>query len=262
MTHFDLDKLLSGHVFRFLFIFCRIGSAMMLLPGFAESYVPQRARLMLAFAISLLLVGPMLPMIPAPPADVAGLARMLGYEILIGLYFGSIVRLIMSALETIGSIIAIQTGLSNAVILNPALATQSPLPSAFLSVVGLTLVFTTGLDHYLLRSVIATYDLFPPGGAFEPGDMAQVFARTYNHSFLIGIELSSPFLVIGLLMYVAVGLMQRLMPQVQLFLVMLPVQIWGGLFLLAITVSGIMTLWLQYFDQSIAGIFAARGTGL
>jgi len=259
MTSVNLDKLLAGHVFGLLFIFARLGSAMMLFPGIGETYVAPRIRLMLAFAISFLLVAPMLPMIPAPPADVAGLVRVLGYEIFIGLYFGSIVRLVMSALETVGSIIAMQMGLSNAVILNPALATQSPLPSAFLSIVGLTLIFTSGLDHYLLRSIIATYDLFPPGGSLELGDMAQVFARTYNRSFLIGIELSSPFLVIGLLLYVAMGMMQKLMPQVQLFLVMLPVQIWGGLFLLAIITGVMMTLWLQYFDQSLAAIFSRSG---
>jgi flagellar biosynthetic protein FliR len=117
-------------------------------------------------------------------------------------------------------------------------------------------VFTTGLDHYLLRSAFATYDVFPPGGSLPAGDMAQSYARAFARSFLIGVELASPFMVIGLLMYVALGLMQRLMPQVQLFLVALPIQIWGGLFLLAITVSTIMTLWLQYFDQSIATLFS------
>src|SRR6185312_17320787 len=108
-------------------------------------------------------------------------------------------------------IIAMQTGLSNAVILNPAMATQSPLPSAFMSIVGLTLVFASGLDHYLLRSMVATYDLFPPGAALPAGDMAQTFVQAFSRSFRIGIELASPFMVIGLLMYVALGIMQRLM---------------------------------------------------
>jgi flagellar biosynthesis protein FliR len=217
--------------------------------------VSPRIRLMFAFLVSFLLLGPLMPSMPAPPTAVPDLFRLLGTEIIIGLFYGSITRLLMGALEIIGMVVAIQTGLSNAVILNPALASQSPLPSAFVSVVGLTLVFTTGLDHFLLRSVFATYDVFPIGGALQTGDMAQAFLRTFSRSFLIGIELAAPFLVIGLLMYVAVGLMQRLMPQVQLFLVMLPVQIWGGFFLLAITISTIMALWLQYFDQSIATLF-------
>ena len=255
MTSIQLDKMLSGNVYAFLFIFSRIGPVLLLLPGFGETYVSPRFRGAIALAISFLLTGPLLHTIPAPPGDVTGLVRLLGFEILIGLYFGSMVRLIMSVLETVGFIIAMQTGLSNAVILNPALATQSPLPSAFLSIVGLTLVFVTGLDHFLLRSVVATYDLFPPGSALPPGDMAQSYLTAFGRSFRIGVELASPFMVIGILMYVALGMLQKLMPQVQLFLIMLPIQIWGGLFLMSITVAAIMGLWLRYFDQSIGTMF-------
>jgi len=253
LTHLQLDKFLSGHVFGFLFIFMRLGAVLMLMPGFGETYVSPRIRLLLALSISFLLLGPMLPSIPAAPADISGLVRILGYELVVGLFFGSLLRLIMSSLETVGFIVALQTGLSNAVILNPALATQSPLPSAFMSIVGVTLVFVTGLDHYLLRSMLATYDVFPPGGVLMPSDMAQSFTQAVSKSFLVGIELAAPFIVVGLLMFIALGVMQRLLPQVQLFLVMLPVQIWGGLLLIAITISAIMSLWLRYFDQSVGG---------
>lgn len=255
MTTINLDKVMTGHVFGFVFIFARLGSALMLMPGFGETYVAPRMRLMLAFSMSFLLLGPMMPSLPPPPAAIPGLFRLLASEIIVGLFFGSITRLLMSALETVGAVIAIQTGLSNAVILNPALATQSPLPSAFMSIVGLTLIFSTGLDQFLLRSAMGTYEIFPPGAPLLTGDMAQAFARTYSRSFLIGIEMASPFMVIGLLMYVALGLIQKLMPQVQLFLVMLPVQIWGGLFLMALTIGMIMSLWLHYFDQSMSSLF-------
>jgi len=253
MTSLQLDKFLSGHVFAFLFLFARIGAVLMLMPGIGESYVSKRLRAMFALTVSFLLLGPMLPHVPPPPSDIPGLIRLLGFEVLVGLFFGSLLRLIMSTLETIGFVIALQTGLSNAVILNPALATQSPLPSAFMSVVGVTLVFTTGLDHYLLRGMMATYEVFPPGGVIAPGDMAQSFTHAVAGSFAAGVELAAPFMVIGLLMFVALGVMQRLMPQVQLFLVILPVQIWGGLLLLAITIGTMMTLWLRYFDQSVGG---------
>lgn len=255
MQTLNLDQVMTGHVFGFVLIFARLGSALMLLPGFGETYVGPRLRLMLAFAISFLLLGPLMPSMPAPPPAIPDLMKILGGEIVIGLFYGSITRVLMSALETAGSIVAIQTGLSNAVILNPALATQSPLPSAFMSIVGLTLVFTTGLDRFLLQSAISTYDIFPIGGPIMAGDMAQAFARSFSRSFMVGIEMGAPFMVIGLLMYVAMGIMQRLMPQVQLFLVMLPVQIWGGLFLMALTMGMMMAIWLHYFDQSIGSMF-------
>ena len=252
MTSFQLDTFLSGHVFAFLLVFARVGSVMMLFPGIGEAYVSARMRLMLALWLSVLMLGPLLPRLPPPPAQMPELARLLVFEIMIGLFFGTLLRLSLSVLETTGTMIGIQTGLSNATILNPALAAQSPLPSALLSIIGLTLIFVTGLDHMILRSIVGLYDAFPAGGELMPGDMAQAIIQGTAHSFLLGVELAMPFFVMGLLMYVALGLMQRLMPSVQLFLVGLPVQIWGGLTLLGVTLASIMLLWLQSVDATLA----------
>ncbi len=229
----------------------------MLLPGYGETYVSPRIRMMLALSITFVIFEPMASLVPPLPADFAHLAGLFAYEFIVGIFFGSLIRLIMSTLETIGFVIALQTGLSNAVVLNPALATQSPLPSAFMSIIGLTLMFVTGVDQYLLRGMMATYQVFPPGAALPVGDMAQSFTHAMSNSFSVGVELASPFIVIGLLMFVALGVMQKLMPQVQLFLVALPVQIWGGLLLLAITLSAMMTVWLHYFDRSV-GAYLGR----
>ncbi len=257
MTTIHLDTLLSGQVFAFVLVFSRVGSVLMLFPGIGEAFVPPRMRLIFALAISSLLLGPLFPRLPPPPPAIADFTKIIAYEIMIGLFFGTFLRLLISALETAGAVIGLQTGLSNATVLNPALAAQSPLPSAFLSVVGVTLIFVTGLDYFLLRGMVYLYDLFPPGGAMMPGDMAQVVIRTVNTSFIVGIEVSMPFLVMGLLMYTALGLLQKLLPQVQLFLVGLPVQIWGGLILFSVTMAGIMTVWLRFVDQS-AGDFLSR----
>jgi flagellar biosynthetic protein FliR len=256
MTTFPLDKFLSGHVFAFLLVFSRIGCVMMLFPGIAETYVAARLRMLLALAISFLLVGPLLPRLPAAPDSLAELVRLVGGEILIGFLFGTLLRLIVGALENAGAIIALQTGLSNATILNPALALQSPLASAFMSITGVTLVFVTGLDHFLLRSLVALYDLFPPGGEIIIGDTAQFVIQAVNRSFIMGVQLATPFMIMGLLLFIAVGMMQRLLPQVQLFLVVLPIQIWGGLALVAITIASIMTVWLQYCDAEVTSFFA------
>lgn len=251
MTSFDLDRALSGHVFAYLLVFTRLGTMLMLFPGIGEAYVPQRVRLMFALALCFLLVGPLMPRLPSLPAELPDLAMLLAVEAGIGIFFGTLLRLAVSALEAAGSIVGLQMGLSNATMLNPALATQSPLPSAFLSVAGVTLLFVTGGDHLLMRSLVSIYDVFPPGGALEPGDMAQAIIRGANASFVMGTQMAMPFFVMGLLMYVSMGVMQKILPQVQLFLVALPAQIWGGLALLVFTASGILAVWLRYMDETI-----------
>ncbi len=252
MVSFQLDKFLSGHVYAFLMIFSRLGSALMLVPGIGESFVNTRARLFLAFSISFLMLEPLLPRLPLPPESVSGLAGSIGYEVITGIFFGTLLRVLMSVLETAGMVITIQSGLSNAQIFNPALASQSPLPSAFLGLVGITMIFVTGMDHAIFRALVALYDVFPPNGDVMAGDMTQLLTQTFNKSFTLGIELAMPFFVIGLLMYVALGLMQKIMPQVQLFLMLVPVQIWGGLTLMGITFASIITIWLKYFDNAVS----------
>jgi flagellar biosynthetic protein FliR len=256
MTSFNLDHFLSGHVFAFVLVFSRLGPMFLLFPGIGETYVPVRVRVLLAMTMSFVFMEPLLTVIPMPPDGISDLARIIMIEVVVGLFFGSLMRLAVSSLETAGGVVAIQTGLSNAVILNPALATQSPLPSAFFSIIGVTLVFVTGLDRTLIHAVVETYSIFPPGVSLLPGDIAQTFIQTVNRSFVVGIELAAPFLVIGLLMFIALGVMQRLLPQVQLFLVAMPIQIWGGLFLMATTVAGIMTVWLSYFDQLVGAFLS------
>ncbi len=255
MQTFHPDAFLSGHVFAFLMLLSRVGAVLMLFPGIGETYVARRTRMILACLICFLLLEPMLPRFPPMPTSTAELARLIFYEVAVGIFFGLLIRLIQSVLEATGMIIGMQSGLSSATMVNPALATQSPLPSAFLSIVALVLIFLTGIDHLLIRATVSLYDTFPPGGHLPVGDMTQTIIRIANESFTVGIELAAPFLIMGLLLFAAMGILQRLLPNVQLFLILLPVEIWGGLMLMSLTIAGILTLWLRYVDQSLETLF-------
>jgi flagellar biosynthetic protein FliR len=254
-THIDIGKFLIGHVYGFTLILCRVGAVIMLFPGIAESYVPARMRMALAMSIAFIMMEPLIPRLPTPPQTIGGMAQLVGMEILIGLFFGTFLRVVLSSLEIAGSIIALQTGLSNATIINPTLAAQSPVVSAFLTISGITILFITGLDRYLLQSLVDLYDQFPPGKNLLIGDASNLIVQTINHSFSIGIQLAMPFIVIGMLLFIALGMIQKLMPQVQLFLISAPVQIWGGLTLLLIALGSIVTVWLSYFDASVGAFF-------
>jgi flagellar biosynthetic protein FliR len=251
MITLHLGQQLSGHVFPFMLVFTRLGAAMMLFPGIGESFVTPRIRLLFALLMSLLLFPVLMPDLPPAPDAIASLFRLIAQEALIGVFFGSFLRFLVSAIETSGAIIAVQMGLSNAMILNPTQGAQSALPSAFLSMAAVTILFMTGLDHFLLRALADTYSLFPAKATLVAGDMTQSIVHTMSSSFAVGLELAAPFLVIGLMLYVALGFVQRLVPQVQLFLVVLPLQIWGSLLLFAAVVGVMLTVWLHYFDESL-----------
>ncbi|MGE4352272.1 MAG: flagellar biosynthetic protein FliR [Bdellovibrionales bacterium] len=255
----DVAAELSGQIFPFMMIFCRIGTGMMMFPGVGEAFVPQRVRMLFALVLSFLLLPILAPLMPAVPDHPGDLVRLMFIEILVGVFFSSIMRLMMGIVEIAGTVIGMDIGLSNASILNPSLASESALPSAFLGSTALVLVFVTGMDHLLLQALMDTYKIFPVAEPLPYGDLVQTFIHLVSQAFQIGVQLASPLIVMGLLLYTSIGIMQRLMSQVQLFLVVIPVQIWGGLFVFSASVAIIFTFWLQYFDDVVGKLFIRAG---
>src|SRR5919202_1285854 len=145
-----LQQFLPANLFAVLLVFARVGSAMILLPGFGDLYVPQRVRLLLAMLLSLIvaaLLGPALPTVPSSPAQV--LVLLFG-EAVVGFLLGTIARLFVGALETGGMIVSLQLGLSTATVFNPAAAQQGALTSAIMTVLGVLVIFLTDAHHLML----------------------------------------------------------------------------------------------------------------
>jgi flagellar biosynthetic protein FliR len=249
-----LSQLLPADLFAVMLVFTRVGAALMLLPGFGDLYVPQRYRLLLAIFLSLLLTASLKPMLPALPGHPAQLVVLLGGEILVGLFLGTAARIMLSALETAGMIVSLQLGLSAAQIFNPALAQSGAITSAFLTVVGVLVIFLTDTHYLMLRAVIGSYGLFPPGVFPIVGDLSEALAHVVAGAFALAVELAAPFIVIGTLFFVALGLLSRLMPQLQVFFVVLPVQIAGGLVVFAFTLVAVMGWFIDGFTQSLGAI--------
>ncbi|MDF1749197.1 MAG: flagellar biosynthetic protein FliR [Alphaproteobacteria bacterium] len=242
-----LKALLTAEVFTVFMVFARIGSAFLTLPSIGESFLNPRARLTLAVLISLVVAPTVVTIIPAIPERMSDMFGLIFIEILIGLFIGAVTRVLFMALAVAGSLYSFMSGLASAMIFNPLASDQGALLSIFLSLVGLLLIFATDTHHLLIRAVIESYVLFKPGVYPMVGDMADVMTRTVADSFKLGFQLASPIVVVGLLFYVLLGLLARLMPQMQVFFIAMPLQIMMGLFLLMTTLSAMMMWFLQNF---------------
>lgn len=244
-----LAQFLPTNIFAALLIFARIGSAMMLLPGFGEVYVPQRFRLLLAIIISALLLPILAPLLPALPPSPSELLIVFGAELGIGLFIGTLTRLVLAGLETAGQVVSFQTGLSNAVIFNPLQATQSAVPSALYGALGVLLIFLTDLHHLMLRGLVDSYMIFTPGKLPPIEDLSQTVAHAAAGSFRLALEMAAPFVVLGTAFFVCLGLIGRLVPQFQILFVTQPLQIMGGLLLFGLVIAAGMGWFLDAFVQ-------------
>ena len=230
----------------FILVFARIGTMVMLLPGLGELSVPPRLRL----TVALVLAAVILPLHrTAYQIDLGSLQPtlvMLVQEILIGGLLGMTARLTISALQVAGSVIAQQLGLGFVTAVDPTQGQQGLILGNFLTLLGVTLVFASDLHYLVIAALNDSYMLFRPGEVPLTGDMAALITKTIGGAFRVGVQLSAPFLVFGLLFNLALGILSRLMPQMQVFFVGMPLSILAGFLILIFVVSAMMAVFLGY----------------
>jgi len=242
---------LSGSVLVYLLVFARVGAMVMLLPGIGEAGVPPRVRLALALAVSFALM----PVVAhtygnQAPQSVFALALLIAKEITIGVLVGGMSRIIMSALSTAGYLVATQIGLGYAQTVDPEMGEQGAIVGNFFALMGAMLIFATNMHHLAIGAIQGSYSMLPPGAAFPTGDMAELAIRLTAGSFALGLQLAAPFLVFGFAVNAGIGLLARLMPQLQVFFIAMPINILAGFFLMMLLIGSMMTLFLNYYaDQ-------------
>lgn len=254
-----LTDFLTTGIFAFLLVFVRIGTAAMIMPGLGDSFVPQNIRLYMALGLSLVISPVIQPYIPSPVPPLSVMFALIIMEFVVGLFVGTVARVLMVALDTAGMIISMTSGLANAQVFNPSLAGQGSIAGAFLSVTGVVLLFVTNLHHMLIYGLVESYTMFPVGGIPDTGGMAEMMARAVSASFLTGFQIAIPFIVLSLLLYIGMGVLTRLMPQVQVFILALPVQILLSLMTLAITLSAMLLFWVSRFEAGMTVFLTSAG---
>lgn len=239
----SISEFLAGSLFQFFLVFARIGAAIVYMPGFGELYVAMRSRLAFALLLTLALFPMVRELAPPLPSHPAELGILVLGEVTIGIFFGLICRLLLLATLSAGMIIALQIGIANALTSDPTSAQQGAVTGNFLIAAAVVLIFATGLDHLTIRALAGTYGVFPPGEMPNLGDMADMFARVVEDSFVLAMQMTAPFLVYGLVVQIGMGLLARLMPTLQVFFVIMPLQLLVGFGLMAVTVSASL-IWL------------------
>jgi flagellar biosynthetic protein FliR len=228
----------------FLLVFARIGTMVMLLPGLGEMSVPVRVRLTVALVLAAVLLPLHRNAYELDLRSFAPVLGMLGEELFVGAVLGLTARLTIAALQIAGNVVAQQLGLGFVTEIDPSQGQQSVIVGNFLTMLGVTLIFATDLHHLVIAALNDSYTLFRPGEVPLLGDVAAHTTRTVAAAFRIGIQLSAPFLVFGLLFNLGLGVLSRLMPQMQVFFVGLPVSILVGLLILVLVLGAMMSLFL------------------
>jgi flagellar biosynthesis protein FliR len=228
----------------FMLVFARIGTMVMLLPGLGEMSVPRRVKLSVALVLAAVLLPLHRSAYQLDLRSFGPVLAMLGQEIFVGAVLGITARLMISALQVAGFVIAQQLGLGFVTAVDPTQGQQGVLVGNFLTILGVTMIFAADLHHLVIAALNDSYALFRPGEIPLLGDVAALTTQTVALAFKIGVQLAAPFLVFGLLFNLGLGVLSRLMPQMQVFFIGMPLSILIGFLILLVVVGAIMTVFL------------------
>jgi flagellar biosynthetic protein FliR len=248
-----LDSL-APFAFHALLIFARVGAAMMLLPGLGETEIPASIRLAIALALVPLLVPPLSSDLPPVPEQPAQLVRLITLEVLAGLWLGGLARLILLAMAMAGQTTALMLGLSSVLTQDPALGQGGTVLSRLFGMLAALLVLSTGLYALPLSALAGSYAVLPAGDPLPAGFAAESLAAMGAESLALALRLAAPFVLAAVLFNLALGLLARLAPQVQVYFVAVPAQILGGLALLGLVAAPLLAAFATALAEAFGRI--------
>ena len=245
-----LETYVVSLVFSYILVFARLGSALVFMPAFGEVQIPVRARLTfgLVLCAALLPVTPVQGMLPGTPL---GVALMLAFEVTIGLWIGLTARIILSALQFAGFQVGQVSGLANA--FGPSFGSfeGATMVATLMLISAVTMIFITDTHHMILRALLGSYEVFPPGQLMLD-DLSDQIIRAGAQSLYIGAAISAPFFVMGVILNLGMGLANRMMPQLPVFFVAASLLIAAGLLILAVAMPPLLDFFISQFQGWLA----------
>ena len=240
---------LPALAFLAMLLFCRLSAAVMLLPGLGEQEIPATIRLGLGLLLTMLLVPVLGPQLPPSPEALSDAMRLIALEVLAGLWLGTIARLLMLGLAVAGQIIASMIGMTSPLQGDAALGGQATALGRALGFAATVLVLSTGLYALPLAALANSYAVLPAGAPFPADAAADAVAGVVTDSLALAMQLAAPFVLGGLLFNLGMGLISRVAPQVQIFVLAAPAQILAGLALLALLLPALLSVWQASMQQ-------------
>jgi len=246
-----LVDILRDQAWHGFIVFLRVAAIASLLPAFGEETVPARIKLILALAFTLI-VAPAVPQTTQAPGMPA-LTLLVLTEALTGLALGIGIRLFILALQTAGAIAAQSTSLSQ--ILGGAV--RDPLAAiGYVLIIGaLALAVMAGLHVKVAELVILSYDIMPIGVFADASDLSDWGLDQIRRAFALAFTLAAPFILVSVLYNLALGAINKAMPQLMVAFVGAPVITAGGLIILCVSGPLILTVWLDALDTFLAAPF-------
>jgi flagellar biosynthesis protein FliR len=245
---------LQTWAFALVLVMARVGGAMALLPGLGEVQSPAMLRVGLSLGVTVLLLPGIAPSLPPVPEATMQAASMVAAEGITGLWLGWLARLVVLALPVAGQFIAYMLGIANVLQPDAELGGQATPIAQLFGLAAPVIILVSGLYVLPLVALAGSYQLIPAGSMLPAADSTATAVRAAAASFSLAVRLASPFLLVSIVWHVGTGLLARLVPRMQVYFVVMPGQIAGGLVLLAALATALLSAWQASVRSGFAGL--------
>ncbi|WP_208975936.1 flagellar biosynthetic protein FliR [Pseudovibrio exalbescens] len=227
-------------------IFCRVGGCLMVMPGFASPRVALRVRLFIALSATLAITPLLLSQVqPAvAQADTGQLVRIILAELIIGIVIGLFGRAFFAMLQMLMGAAANATSFNMPV---PMVEDNEQVPplAAIVTLSATAMLFISDAHIDVFMAIAQSYAAVPVEGAFMPNAATLQLADRLTQGALLALRITAPFFVYGVIINLSLGLTNRLMPQLPVYFVGLPIIVLGGVFVLYLTISEMISLFFN-----------------
>lgn len=242
-------QLIPVHQFQtFLICTARVAGFMGAIPVYFGSQTPARIKISLMFALSLVLFPLLAPNLPPISFNPVSFLLFTSSETLLGLLIGLMSRLIFTAVEFGGTIIGYQMGFAAANVFDPQHENQISLISQFQNVFAILIFLALDGHHIFLQTAVQSYTLLPPGQFDLSGGAIPYLMELTTRMFTLGVQFSAPVLAVLLLSGLILGILARVFPQLNVFLLSFPLNIGIAFLVMALTLDLVTSLLRREFD--------------
>ena len=229
----------------------------MFAPGIGETLINIRIRLLFSLVLSLVLLPvTFATKLLTTPNNAIELFLNISSEIVVGVFIGLFLKILLSVVTTFGFIISNSMGLSAATLIDPSQASQqATLLGNFFTILVIVLIFAVGIDHAIINGIASSYKTFPILSYAEYSeDYTQTIVRILNEVWILSVKMASAF-IISLLINIGGGILSKLMPELHIFFLIIPLQSLIVFLFLSITISTLMLWFIEKYTYYINNLF-------
>jgi flagellar biosynthetic protein FliR len=235
---FEVYHFKEAELILFMLILVRVSCMLATMPIFGTRMIPPQVKVLLSFCMTLV----MFPIIKLSAASLVpqtfneSIILLIIREVFFGLFMGFLMRLIFMSVEIAGQILSITLGLSAAQLVNPAFNEPNSIVEQFETILGTLLFLAINGHHLFFEALYRSFELAPLGIlAVKSGAMNSVTTLT-SEIFAIGVKLAGPMIAVILFLNLALGVVGRAVPQINVFVISFPINILVGLFIFMVSI--------------------------